>query len=328
MKRREFITLLGGAAATWPVGARAQQPAIPVVGFLHTGSPEPFANLVAVFRKGLSETGHVEGQTVAIEYRWAQNDYKRLPELAADLVRRRVAVIATPIGMEAALAAKAATTTIPIVFSVGTDPVQTGLVASLNRPGGNITGIANLTAELTGKRLGLLHELLPRAARFGVLVNPNNPVTTRSAVADAQPAAAAIGRQIEVVSAGTDRDIDTAFATLVQTRTDALLVNADPLFVGRRVQVTTLAARHVLPTIYPVREFADAGGLMSYGPSNAERYRQVGIYTGRILKGEKPADLPVMQPTKLEFIINLPTARVLGLDMPPMLLARADEVIE
>jgi putative ABC transport system substrate-binding protein len=327
MRRREFITLLGGAAA-WPLAARAQQPAIPVVGFLHTGSPEAFANPVAEFRKGLSETGHVEGQTVAIEYRWAQNDYKRLPELAADLVRRRVAVIATPVGMEAALAAKAATTTIPIVFGVGTDPVQTGLVASLNRPGGNLTGIANLTAELTGKRLGLLHELLPRAARFAVLVNPNNLVTTRSAVTDAQPAAAAIGLQIEAVSAGTERDIDAAFATLVQTRTDALLVNADPLFVGRRVQVTKLAARHVLPTIYPVREFADAGGLMSYGPSNAERYRQIGIYTGRILKGEKPADLPVMQPTKLEFIINLPTARVLGLDLPPMLLARADEVIE
>ena len=293
MRRREFIAGLGGAAIAWPIVARGQQPGLPVIGFLHNGSPEPSAGPVAAFRKGLSDTGFIEGQTVTIEYRWAHNDNERLPELAADLVRRRVAVIATPIGTAAALAAKAATTTIPIVFSAGTDPVKAGLVASLNRPGGNITGIGNLTSELGSKQLGLLHELLPRAARFALLVNPNNPVVTEAIIKDAQSAAAAIGWQIEVVTAGSNRDIDTAFASVAAKRSDALLVGADAMFLDRRVQLATLATRHMLPTINPLREFVDAGGLMSYGASHADRYRQVGIYTGRVLKGEKPADLPV-----------------------------------
>ena len=327
MKRREFITLLGGAAVAWPLSVRAQQP-MPVVGFLHPGSPEAYANLVAVFRKGLSETGYVDGQNVTIEYRWAHNDNRQLPGLAADLVRRRVAVIVTPIGTASAVVAKAATTTIPIIFSIGVDPVQAGLVAALNRPGGNVTGIVSLSAELGAKRLGLLQELLPGAARFAVLVNPNNPVATETLIKDAQAAAATIGRKIEVVSAGTTRDIDTAFASLVQNRVDALMVGADPMFLDRRVQLATLAARYMLPAIGAGREFADAGILMSYGASNTDRYRHVGIYTGRILKGEKPADLPVAQATKFELVINLQTARALGLDVPATLLARADEVIE
>jgi putative ABC transport system substrate-binding protein len=302
---------------------RAQQP-MPVVGFLHPG----YANLVAVFRKGLSETGYVDGQNVTIEYRWAHNDNRQLPGLAADLVRRRVAVIVTPIGTASAVVAKAATTTIPIIFSTGTDPVQAGLVAALNRPGGNVTGIVSLSAELGAKRLGLLQELLPGAARFAVLVNPNNPVATETLIKDAQAAAATIGRKIEVVSAGTTRDIDTAFASLVQKRVDALMVGADPMFLDRRVQLATLAARYMLPAIGAGREFADAGILMSYGASNTDRYRHVGIYTGRILKGEKPADLPVTQSTKFEFVINLQTARALGLEVPPTLIARGDEVIE
>jgi ABC-type uncharacterized transport system substrate-binding protein len=327
VNRRKVITLLGGVVTAWPVSAQAQQPTL-VVGFLHPGSPEAYANLVAVFRKALSETGYVDGQNVTIEYRWAHNDNRQLPELAADLVRRRVAVIVTPIGTASAVAAKAATTTIPVIFSSGTDPVKAGLVTSLNRPGGNVTGIVSLSAELGAKRLGLLHELLPGAARFAVLVNPNNQVATETMVKDAQSAAAAIGRKIEVVSARTSRDIDTAFASLVQKRVDALMVGADPMLLDRRVQLATLAARYMLPVIGAGREFADAGLLMSYGASNSERYRQVGIYTGRILKGDKPADLPVVQLTKFELVINLPTARVLGLDVPPMLLARADEVIE
>jgi putative tryptophan/tyrosine transport system substrate-binding protein len=327
MKRRDFITLLGGAAA-WPTVARAQQAAMPVIGFLHPGSPEAFANLVAVFRKGLSETGYVDGQNVTIEYRWAHNDYDRLSGLAADLVRRRVAVIVTPIGAGSALAAKAATTTIPIVFSAGVDPVALGLVASFNRPGGNITGIVGLTAELGAKRLGLLHELLPGAARFAVLVNPKNRSSAEAQTKDVQSAAGTIGRQIEVFTASTNSGIDTAFASLVQKRADALIVSADPMFVDRRVQLATWAARHMLPAVAAGREFAEAGILMSYGASNTDRYRQVGIYTGRILKGEKPADLPVMQSTRFELVINVQTAKVLGLDVPPALLARADEVIE
>jgi putative ABC transport system substrate-binding protein len=327
MRRRTFITLLGGAAA-WPLAARGQQAAMPVIGFLHPGSPEAFANLVAVFRKGLSETGYLDGQNVTIDYRWAHNDYDQLSGLAADLVRRQVAVIVTPIGTASALAAKAATTTIPIVFSAGTDPVQAGLVTALNRPGGNVTGIVGLTAELGAKRLGLLHELLPGAARVAVLVNPKNRVSTETLIKDVQSAAATIGRQIEVYSASTNREIDTACASLEQKRADALMVGADPVFVDRRVQLATLAARHMLPAIAVARDFAEAGLLMSYGASNTDRYRQIGIYTGRILKGEKPADLPVMQSTRFELVINVQTAKLLGLDVPPMLLARADEVIE
>jgi putative ABC transport system substrate-binding protein len=328
MRRREFISLLGGAAAAWPLPLRAQQPAMPVVGFLHPASPEAFARLVAAFRKGLSDGGYVEGQTVAIEYRWAHNDNARLPELAADLVRRRVAVIAAPLGTATAVAAKAATQSIPIVFGIGTDPVKAGLVASLNRPGANVTGVGALTSELSAKRLGVLHELLPRAARFALLVNPTNPVAAETMIADTRSAAAAIGRPLDIVTASSHRDIEMAFATLAEKRCEGLLLGVDPLFNTRRVQLATLSVRHMLPTIYPVREFAEAGGLMSYGPDNADRFRQVGVYTARILKGEKPADLPVIQAAKFEFVINLPTARALGLDIPPMLLARADEVIE
>jgi ABC-type uncharacterized transport system substrate-binding protein len=328
MRRREFITLLGGAAAGWPIMARAQQSSLPVIGLLVAGTPEAFAPLIAAFRKGLNETGFVEGQSVAIEYRWANNENNRLPELAADLVRRRVAVIVTPVSTAAALAAKAATTTIPVVFSAGADPVQAGLVASLNRPGGNFTGVHFLAAALGAKRLGLLHELRPEAARFALLVNPNNPVTAETMIKDVTAAAATIGRQIEIITAGSYREIDTAFATLVQKRADALLVMPDAMFLTRRVQLATLATRHALPAIYPLREFVEAGGLMSYGSNQTERFRQVGIYTGRILKGEKPADLPVMQAAVFEFVINLQTARALGLDIPATLNARADEVIE
>jgi ABC-type uncharacterized transport system substrate-binding protein len=327
MKRRDFITLLGGAAATWPLAGRAQQPAMPVIGFLRPGSPEPNAHLVAAFRKGLGETGYVEGRNVAIEYRWAHDHNDRLSELAADLVRLRVAVIATPGSTAAAAAAKSATDTIPIVFSGGGDPVETGLVASLNRPGGNVTGVSSMSGELGAKRLGLIQELVPGAARFAVLVNPNNPLT-EPYVADLRAAAAAIGRQIEVLIATTSRDIDTAFPMLMEKRADALLVGPDPLFVSRRVQLATLAARHVVPTVYPFRDDAEAGGLMSYGPSNTDLVRQAGIYTGRVLKGEKPADLPILRATKFELIINLQTAKIMGLDVPPTLLARADEVIE
>jgi putative ABC transport system substrate-binding protein len=326
MRRREFVRFLGGAAA-WPLAAHAQQPAIPVIGYLHSDSPQSIARLLTAFREGLSETGYVEGRNVAIEYRWAHNDNARLPELAADLVRRRVAVIAVPGTTAGALAAKAATTTIPIVFSIGLDPVQLGIVAGLNRPGGNVTGVNSMSNELVAKRLGLLYELLPAAARFAVLVNPKNP-TTEPLKKDVQAAAAVIGRQIEVLTANTDRDIDTAFARLVQWRADALLVHPDVLFISRRMQLITLAARHAVPAIYPFRTDVEAGGLMSYGTSLTVAHRQVGVYTGRILKGEKPADLPVVQSTKFELVINHQTARILGLTVPPSLLAIADEVIE
>jgi ABC-type uncharacterized transport system substrate-binding protein len=327
MTRREFITLLGGAAVTWPLAAGAQQAAMPVIGFLDPESLEPTAPLVAAFRNGLSETGHVEGRNVAIEFRWAYNDRDRLPELAADLVRRRVAVITTPGGIAAALAAKAATSTIPIVFMAAGDPVQAGLAMSLSQPGGNATGISFMTGEIAAKQLGLMYELMPQAGRFAVLVNPKNP-NTESLTRDVQTAASAIGRQIDVLAASTNRDIDTVFPSLMQKRPDGLLVGADPLFTARRAQLVILATHHHLPTVYFDRVLTDIGGLMSYGANLAEQYRQVGIYVGRILKGEKPADLPVIRPTKFEFVINLQTARTLGLTVPPTLLATADEVIE
>jgi putative ABC transport system substrate-binding protein len=324
--RRKFLASLGGAAA-WPLAARAQQPAMPMVGYFTLGAPEQSASYVAPFRRGLSEVGYVEGQNVAIEYRWAHNEVGRLPELATDLVRRRVAVIATP-SMPAALAAKAATTTIPIVFSSAGDPVQTGLVASLNRPGGNVTGISDMGVELAAKRLGLLHELLPGAERFAALVNRTTSPSIELLISEVQTAASAIGRQIEVFNVSTNRDIDTAFTNLVRKRIDALLVGPQVLFRDRRAQILTLAARHVVPVMYPDREFAEAGGLMSYGSSVTERERQAGIYTGRVLKGEKPGDLPILRASNFEFVINLQTARIIGLEVPPTLLARADEVIE
>jgi putative ABC transport system substrate-binding protein len=327
MNRRDFITLLTGTAAAWPVAARAQQPAIPVIGFLDPESLEPTAPLVGAFRNGLNETGYVEGRNVAIEFRWAFNDRDRLPDLAADLARRRVAVITTPGGIVAALAAKTATSTIPIIFMAAGDPVQAGLVTSLGRPGGNMTGVSFMTGEIAAKQLGLMHELMPQAGRFAVLVNPNNP-NTESLTRDVQAAASVIGRQIEVFSASTNHDIDTVFSSLMQKSADGLLVGADPLFTARRVQLVILATRHRLPTIYFDRVVTDIGGLMSYGANLAEQYRQVGIYTGRVLKGEKPADLPVIRPTRFEFVINQQTARTLGLTVPLTLLATADEVIE
>jgi putative ABC transport system substrate-binding protein len=326
MKRREFITLLGGAAAAWPLGVGAQQPAMPVVGFLSSsGSPGDRARFLTAFRQGLRETGYVEGQNVVIEYRWAQDQHDRLPDFASDLVLRQVMVIAadTP----SSIVAKAATTTTPIVFASGGDPVKLGLVASLNRPGGNVTGVTFVVAELGAKQLGLLNELQPGAVRVGVLVDPNYPLT-ESFVSDFQAAALSIGKQIEVLEAPTSRDIDTAFARLAQKPIDALLVAPSPFLDNRRIQLVTLATYHRVPAIYPWREAAEVGGLMSYGTSITDAYRQAGMYTGRILKGEKPADLPVIQSSKFEFVINLNTAKAFGLSFPPGLLAIADEVIE
>ena len=310
MKRREFLTLLGGAVA-WPLAARAQQPTIPVVGFLHSGSPEPYANRVSAFRKGLGEAGYVEGQNVAIEFHWAAGQDDRLPDLAADLIRRRVAVIATPGSTTAALAAKAATTTIPIIFAIAADPVAMRLVATLNRPGGNATGVSLQSVELVPKQLGMLRELAPGANRFVALVNPNSAFTD-AVVKDLQASALALGLPIEILHAGTGREIDAAFATLVQKPGGALWISPDAFFFSRHAQIVTLAARHALPTVYPVREFAQIGGLMSYGANIADACRQAGIYVGRVLKGEKPADLPVVQPTKFELVVNLNTARALG----------------
>jgi len=326
MRRREFITLLGGAAAAWPLAARAQQPAMPVVGYLNLDSPESDASRLTGLRRGLNEAGYVEGRNFVIEYRWAGNQADRLPALAADLVRLPVTVIVAA-GPLPASAAKAATTSIPIVFGVGADPVQLGLVASLNRPGGNLTGFNAYNGELGAKGLALLHELVPGIATIGFLENPNNPVSELMA-RDVLAAAPVIGLKVQILKASTDREIDAAFVSLVQARTGALLVGGDIFFNNRIEQITALAARHVLPAMYNFREFVVAGGLMSYGLSLTEEYRQVGLYTGRILKGEKPGDLPVIQATKFELVINLKTARALGLDVPDKLLALADEVIE
>jgi putative tryptophan/tyrosine transport system substrate-binding protein len=326
MRRRQFIKLLGGAAATWPFEARAQQPAVPVVGFLSSLSLASSAHLLAAFRRGLAETGFVESQNLAVEYRWAEGRVAQLADLAADLVRRNVRVIAAPgVG---ALAAQAATQTIPIVFGISEDPVKLGLVASLAQPGGNLTGINFFAAELVAKRLGLLRELIPAAGRVAMLVNPANAQTAAATLSEGEPAARALGLRIQVFYASNIREIDAAYAALVRDRPDALFVAPDALFVNRRVQLIGLAARHALPATYAVREYVEAGGLMSYGTSISDMYRQIGVYTGRVLKGAKPADLPVMQATKFELVINLQTARLLEMEVPPTLLARADEVIE
>jgi putative tryptophan/tyrosine transport system substrate-binding protein len=326
MNRREFITLLGGAVAAWPLAARAQQ-LMPLIGFLSVTFAGEQPHLAA-FREGLSETGYVEGHNVSIDYRWAEGQYNRLPELAADLIRHHVSVIVTPLSAPAALAAKAATTTIPIVFSVGDDPVKLGLVASLARPDGNATGINFFSTELTAKRLGLLHELLPKAARIGVLVNPTNVETTEKALKDVNAAANALGLQIQILNASDGDEIDAAFTTLVSDRADALFVGPDAFFVSRRVQIAILAARHMVPAIYTIRDYAEAGGLISYGTDVADSLRQQGVYVGRILKGTKPTDLPVVQSTKFELVINLRTAKAFGLEVPATLLSGADEVIE
>jgi putative ABC transport system substrate-binding protein len=325
MRRREFITLLGGAAA-WPLAAHAQQPAMPVVGFVNAGSSD--APLAAGFRKGLNEAGYVEGQNVTVEYHWLEGKFDRLPSLMADLVRRRVAVIATPAGNFAALAAKAATTTIPIAFGVAEDPVKLGLVASLARPGGNATGINFLTQETSAKRLGLLHDLVPKAVRIAVLVNPANVPSAASTLRDIPEAARAMGLQIQVLNASTRSEIEAAFATLVRDRAEALYVAGDTFFISRHVQLATLAATHRVPASYSSRQAVEVGGLMSYGTDRVDMSRQVGSYTGQLLKGAKPADLPVLQSTKFEFVINAQTARALGLEVPNSLQLLADEVIE
>jgi ABC-type uncharacterized transport system substrate-binding protein len=327
MRRREVITLLGGAAAAWPMAARGQQRAMPMVGYLAGGRPETNARFVAAFRKGLSEAGYIEDRNVAIEYRWAHDDYDRLPDLASDLVRRGVSVIAVTGGSHAIRAAKAATAKIPVVFGTGDDPVQAGFVASLNRPEGNLTGVVTMNVELAAKRLGLLRELLPAATRFAVFLNPSNPTAlsaTREVLAD-NPMT---GIQIEFLAVSTANDLNAAFSSLVRKRVEAVLITPDSVFVSRRVQLLTLAARHAMPTIYPSREFAEAGGLMSYGSNFTDMFRQVGSYAGRILKGTTPIDLPVMRATTFDFIVNLQTAKALDIDVPPTLLARADEVIE
>jgi ABC-type uncharacterized transport system substrate-binding protein len=326
MRRREFITLLGGTAVAWPLGVLAQQP-LPVVGFLNAASPGPLRAQVAAFLEGLKQSNYVEGQNVAVEYRWAEGQYDRLPALVADLVRRQVTVIVSGGGAPAVLAAKAATTTIPIVFSLGADPIRWGVVASLNRPGGNITGVYQFTSGLEAKRLGLLHEMVPKATRVGVLIN-SNFADADNQLHDVQEAAARLGVQLIVVRANAESEFDAAFSTLGDQRAGALLVCGSPFFNTRREQLVVLAARQAVPAMFEWRDFAAAGGLMSYGTSLADAYRQVGVYTGQILRGAKPGDLPVVQSTKFELAINLNTAKALGIEVPPTLSARADEIIE
>jgi ABC-type uncharacterized transport system substrate-binding protein len=330
LQRREFITLLGGAgvANAWPITARAQQPAMPVIGFLDPRSPHTLADQLRAFREGLKDSGYVEGQNVTIEHRWAEGQFDRLPALAAELVRRGVAVIATNGGPAAAFAAKVATTTIPIVFMAGEDPVKLGLVASLARPGGNLTGVNLVIGELTAKRLGLLRELVPGAARIAVLVNPTNTANAETTLRDVEPAARAMGLQIQIFKASTSREIEAAFATFVHERPDALFVGNDAYLTSRRIQLTHLATRYAVPATYGAREIVEVGGLMSYGVNIPDALRQLGVYAGRILKGAKPADLPVVQASKFELVINQQTARMLGLTVPDKLLVAADEVIE
>jgi len=327
IERRKFLATLGGAAA-WPLAARAQQSAMPVIGFLGAVSPYGFTERLRAFRQGLKDAGYAEGENIAIEYRWAESQLDRLPELAADLVRRRVTVIVATGGAVPAIAAKAATTTIPIVFTVPEDPVRLGLVASLARPGGNATGINFFASELVEKRLGLLRELVPNAVRVAVLVNPADASNTEATVKGVETVAHAMALQVQFFRASTNGEIQAAFERLARERPDVLFVGGDPFFLVRRVQLATLAALHRLPAAFSNRDHVEAGGLMSYGTNNNDAFRQAGIYTGRVLKGEKPADLPVVQPTKFELVINLPTAIAFGLEVPPTLLARADEVIE
>jgi putative ABC transport system substrate-binding protein len=327
MRRREFITLLGGAAATWPLAARAQNPAMPVIGFLDSGEPAGMEANLTGFRRGLSETSYTEGQNLAIDYRWTEGHLDRLPALAADLVRRPVAVIAATRTSAPGLAAKAATSTIPIVFQTGSDPVKDGLVASLNRPGGNVTGAGRLSTDLIPKRLGLMAELVPKMTAIALLVNPAGHQSVAQ-VHEMQEPTRALGLQLHVVNASTEHELDTAFAAIVQSGADALIVAINPLFIARREQIVALAQRHAVPVIFAERESVMAGGLMSYAASFTDSFRQVGVYVGRILKGASPADLPVQQPVRFELVINLKTAKALGLTVPPSLLTTADEVIE
>jgi ABC-type uncharacterized transport system substrate-binding protein len=326
VNRRQFITLLGGGAVAGPLAAKAQQPAMPVIGFLNSQSPDGFTNRLRGFRQGLKDAGYVEGENVAIEYRWGENQMDRLPAMAADLVQRKVAVIFA-IASAPIFSAKAATQTIPIVFGVGEDPVRLGLVASLARPGGNLTGVNFFTSELVAKRLELLHVLMPAATRVAMLINPIGP-DAETALREVEPAARAMGLQIRILNASTSREINVAFATFVHERPEALFLSGDPFLVSRRVQLVNLASRHAIPAVYSVRDYAEVGGLMTYGTNVTDAWRQAGVYVGRILKGAKPADLPVMQATKFELVINAETARMLGLIVPDKLLAAADEVIE